>query len=192
MMDWSFDEHYGSRERVVMAFADQLRKEVEVLEEAGAEWIQIDEPAISVRPEEISLAVKAMKIMTEGVKARTSSHICYGSFDAIYPALLELPVDQLDLELANRDFDLLEHFKRSPYTKEIGLGVIDVHSHEIDDPEKVEAGIRAALEIISVEKIFVDPDCGLKTRTTEEAREKLRVMVEATRKVRRSLEAKVR
>ena len=187
MTDWSFDEYYGSRERLVMALAEELRREVDALESAGASWIQIDEPALSVRPEELPLAIRAMKIMTDGVKARTVSHICYGDFETIYPELLELPVDQLDLELANSDFDMLELFRRAPFTKEIGLGVVDVHTHRDDDPRAVAEGIRRTLELIPAERVFVDPDCGLKTRTTEEARRKLTIMVEAVQRVRAEL-----
>ena len=102
----------------------------------------------------------------------------------IYPALLDLPVDQIDLEMANSKYDLLERFKAHPFTKEIGYGVLDVHSHRIETKEEIKDGIRRGLEVLRPEQIYVDPDCGLKTRTVDEAFQKLEVMVEAVREIR--------
>jgi len=184
MMDWSFNEHYPSREALAMDLAEAIREEAMALAEAGAQFIQVDEPAISVRPEELKLAVKALGRAVEGVKAKTITHICYGDFDVIYPALLDLPVDQIDLEMANSRYDLLERFKQHRFTKEIGYGVLDVHSHRIETKEEIKQGILRGLEILKPEQMYIDPDCGLKTRTVEEAKEKLAVMVAAVREVR--------
>ncbi|HEY8490668.1 MAG TPA: methionine synthase [Dehalococcoidia bacterium] len=186
MVDWSFLEHYGSRREAVLALAEAVHREARALDEAGARYIQIDEPAVSSRPGELDLAIEAMGVVTRGLRARTITHICYGDFDAIFPHMLEMPVDQFDLELANRDFRLLDLFRaRGGFPREIGLGVIDVHSHQVEPVERVKAGIEKALEFIPPERIYVDPDCGLKTRTPEEARAKLAVMVEAVRQVKR-------
>jgi 5-methyltetrahydropteroyltriglutamate--homocysteine methyltransferase len=123
----------------------------------------------------------------EGLKAKTITHICYGDFDVIYPAMLDLPVDMIDLELANSRYDLLERFRAHPFTKEIGYGVLDVHSHRTETKEEVKRGILRGLELLKPEQMYIDPDCGLKTRTVEEAKEKLRVMVAAVREVRQEL-----
>ncbi len=187
MMDWSFDEHYPNRREACLALARALHEEVLDLERAGARYIQIDEPALSVRTDELDLALEAMRIVTQDVRAHTISHMCYGTFDRIYPKLLDLAVDQLDLEMANSDFDLLNLFAKHPYTKEIGLGVFDVHSHEVPSVERMRAGIERALQYLKPEQIFVDPDCGLKTRTWEEVRGQLSHMVEAARQVRERL-----
>lgn len=187
MTDWSFDEHYGTRERVCLALAAALHEEVAALEKAGAEFIQIDEPAISVRPEEFDLARRALGIVTKGIHARTITHICYGDFDKIYPAILTLPVDQIDLEMANSGYDLLGLFRKKKFTKEIGLGVFDVHTKRVETVEEIKDGIRRTLKVIPARQIFVDPDCGLKTRTWDEAEAKLKVMVEAVRDIRREL-----
>jgi 5-methyltetrahydropteroyltriglutamate--homocysteine methyltransferase len=184
MMDWAFNEHYPSREAMAMDLAEAVREEALALQEAGARYIQIDEPAISVRPEELPLAIRAFGRAVQGLKAKTITHICYGDFDVIYPALLDLPVDQIDLEMANSRYDLLERFRAHPFTKEIGFGVLDVHSHRIETKDEVKEGLRRALEVLPPERIYVDPDCGLKTRTVEEARKKLEVMVAAVREVR--------
>jgi len=184
MMDWSFNEHYPSREALAMDLAEAIREEAMALAEAGAKFIQVDEPAISVRPEELKLAVKALGRAVEGVKAKTITHICYGDFDVIYPALLDLPVDMIDLEMANSRYDLLDRFRQHRFTKEIGYGVLDVHSHRIETKEEIKQGILRGLELLRPEQMYIDPDCGLKTRTVEEAKEKLAVMVAAVREVR--------
>jgi 5-methyltetrahydropteroyltriglutamate--homocysteine methyltransferase len=189
MTDWSFDEHYGSREKLIMAMAEEIHDEVADLAKAGARYIQVDEPALSTRPEEIDLAIKAMGVVTDGVKAHFITHVCYGAFEKIYPRMLDMPVHQFDLEMANSDYDLLDLFRRHPYTKEIGLGVVDVHTHNVESVEQAEAGIRRALEVLRPEQIYVDPDCGLKTREWGEAEAKLRVVVEAARRVRSTLKS---
>jgi 5-methyltetrahydropteroyltriglutamate--homocysteine methyltransferase len=86
--------------------------------------------------------------------------------------------------MANSRYDLLERFRSQPFTKEIGFGVLDVHSHRVETKEEVVEGLRRALEVLPPERIYVDPDCGLKTRTVEESRRKLEVMVAAVREVR--------
>jgi len=191
MMDWSFNEHYATRADLTLAFAELIHGEVADLEKAGAKYIQIDEPAISTRPEEIDLAVEAMGIVTKGIKAKTLTHICYGRFEQIYPKMLEIPVDHIDLEMSNSGFDMLELMKKHPFTKEIGLGVVDSHSHVIESPDLVAERIRAALCVIPVEKVYVDPDCGLKTRSWEETRGKLEAIVQGARIVRQELGVKV-
>ncbi|MCY0864834.1 MAG: methionine synthase [Sulfobacillus sp.] len=184
--DWSFNVHYPDRRALVLDLARVVHEEAKALEAAGAEFIQIDEPAISTRPEEIDLAIEAMGIVTEGLKAHTISHICYGRFDLIYPALLDLPVRQLDLEAANGHFQLLELLAQYPWPddKELALGVVDVHSHRVESVDEVKAGIRRALEFIPADHLYIDPDCGLKTRTWDEAEAKLAVVAEAVRQLR--------
>ncbi|MEM2282442.1 MAG: hypothetical protein QXH26_02700 [Candidatus Hadarchaeales archaeon] len=187
MMDWSFNEYYPSREQACLALARELRKEVRNLYRAGARIIQIDEPALSARPEELPIANRALKILTEGVNAYFICHVCYGAFEFIYPQMLRLPVQNFDLEMSNSDLDLVELFRRHPFTKDISFGVIDVHSHVVEKVEQVKSRIQKALEVLNPRQVWIDPDCGLKTRTEEEAVAKLRVMVEATRQVRDTL-----
>ncbi len=190
VMDWSFDEYYPSREAAATALAEEIHKEVVALDRAGARYIQIDEPALSARPEDVELVIDSMSIVTEGIRARTISHICYGAFDAIYPRMLDIPVDHFDLEFANRRFGHLEVFRRNQFTKGISVGVVDVHSHVIEEQKQVEEWIERAVEAFGGTEIFIDPDCGLKTRTIDEAKEKLKVMVAATRNVERRLSLK--
>lgn len=89
IMDWSFDEYYPSRREFALALAEVVNQEARDLEAAGAKYIQIDEPAISTRLEEIDLAIETMRIATRGLKAKTITHICYGDFEKIYPKMLD-------------------------------------------------------------------------------------------------------
>ncbi len=183
MMDWSFDEHYGSREEAALAFARLLHDEARDLEAAGAQIIQVDEPALSARADELPLVVKAVGIVTKGLEAKTVLHTCYGNYEAIYSYFNRLPVDQLDLEMSNSSLDLLDRLRRDPLKKEIAFGVIDVHSHVVETQAQVAERIEKALAIVDPQKLAIDPDCGLKTRSVEEAKAKLEVMVRATRAV---------
>ena len=171
--DWSFNEHYATRRDYVLDLAKVIRDEALDLEKAGARFIQIDEPAASTRMDELDLVIEAMAIVTEPLSAHTITHICYGDFHKAYPKMLEIPVDQIDLEFANSDYSLLDEFYDNPFTSYIGLGISDVHTHTLEPVEEMAEGIRKSLKFIPPERMFVDPDCGLKTRTVDEAKEKL-------------------
>jgi 5-methyltetrahydropteroyltriglutamate--homocysteine methyltransferase len=190
MVDWSFDEHYGSRREAVLAMARVVRREAEELVKAGATFVQVDEPAASTRPEEMELVSEALGIVTQGLDAKTMTHICYGDFARVFHHIASLPVDQLDLEMANSDYDLLELIRdhRDGFDKEVAMGVVDVHTHVVESLEEVKAGIKKGLEVLPPERLYIDPDCGLKTRTWDEAEAKLRVITQAVREVKRELE----
>jgi 5-methyltetrahydropteroyltriglutamate--homocysteine methyltransferase len=185
--DWSFNEHYATRRDFVLDLARVIRDEALDLERAGAQFIQIDEPAASTRMDELDLVIEAMGIVTEPLSVHTITHICYGDFHRAYPKMLDIPVDQIDLEFANSEYSLLDEFAEHPFTKYIGLGVVDVHSHDIEPVEDIAEGIRRTLKYIPPERMFVDPDCGLKTRTVEEAKAKLSNIKDAVDKVRAEL-----
>jgi len=123
-------------------------------------------------------------IVTRGLKAKTVLHTCYGNYNEIFDYFNKLPVDQLDLEMSNSGLDLLDRFKREPLKKEIAFGVVDVHSHVIEPESLIRERIEKALTIFSPSKLVIDPDCGLKTRSVDEARIKLRNMVAAAHAVR--------
>jgi 5-methyltetrahydropteroyltriglutamate--homocysteine methyltransferase len=185
--DWSFNEYYDSRRDFVLDLAKVIRDEALDLERAGARFIQIDEPAASTRMDELDLVIEAMQIVTEPLEAHTITHICYGDFHHAYPKMLEIPVDQIDLEFANSEYGLLEEFSDNAFTKYIGLGISDVHTHEIEPVDEMIQGIRQTMKHIPPERIFVDPDCGLKTRTVDEAKEKLSNIKKAVDVVRAEL-----
>jgi 5-methyltetrahydropteroyltriglutamate--homocysteine methyltransferase len=182
--DWSFNEFYDNRRDLVLDLARAIRDEALDLERAGAKYIQIDEPAASTRMDELDLVIEAMGIVTEPLSVHTITHICYGDFHNAYPKMLDIPVDQIDLEFANSEYALLEAFERTPFDKYIGLGVVDVHSHVIEPVSEIADGIRRSLRYIPPERMFVDPDCGLKTRTVDEAKQMLRHIKQAVDQVR--------
>lgn len=184
IMDWSFNDYYPDRKAACFALATVIRKEVESLVEAGAKIIQIDEPALSVRPEEMGFAREAMHMVTSNIPAYFVTHICYGAFEFIYPQMLDLPVDNFDLEMSNSGLDLIGLFEKDPFTKDCSFGVLDVHSHVVETPAVVKERIAKALQVLRPEALWVDPDCGLKTRTVEEAQGKLRAMMAAVRDIR--------
>jgi 5-methyltetrahydropteroyltriglutamate--homocysteine methyltransferase len=184
VMDWSFNEFYPDRKSTCLALAAVIRQEVEALVAAGCKIIQIDEPALSVRPEELPIAIEAMQLITDGLPAYFISHACYGAFEHIYPQMLKLPVDNFDLEMSNSGLDMLELFRRNPFTKDISFGVVDSHSHRVEDVATVRQRIEQAVTVLPRDAVWVDPDCGLKTRRVEEAIGKMRVIVEAARSLR--------
>ncbi len=184
LMDWSFNEFYPARRDACLAVAAEIRKEVEALIHAGCKIIQIDEPAVSVRPGELPLAIEAMQMTTRDFAAYFITHICYGDFASIYPGMLGLAVDNFDLEMSNSRLDMLALFKKSAFTKDISYGVVDVHSHVVEDRRVVEERLKKGLEVLPRENVWVDPDCGLKTRTVEEAIAKLEEVVSVARTLR--------
>jgi 5-methyltetrahydropteroyltriglutamate--homocysteine methyltransferase len=184
VMDWSFNEAYPDRKAACFALAQEIRKEVRALVEAGAKIIQIDEPAVSVRPEELPLAIESMRLVTNGLPAYFITHICYGAFEFIYPEMLNIPVDNFDLEMSNSGLDMLELFRKEPYTKDISLGVVDVHNHRIEEGPVVQQRLQEALKVLPKDCIWVDPDCGLKTRTVDEAIAKMRAVVQVAKALR--------
>ena len=187
IVDWSFNEYYPSREAFVLDVAKAIHEEAVALEEAGAKYIQIDEPAISVRPEEMELASRALGIVTEGLSAFTITHLCYGDFASVFADLINLPVDMLDIEMANSDYQLLELFRQHPTDKLVSVGVVDSHDHRTESVEDIKKRVRTVLEVFSPEQVYLDPDCGLKTRLEDEAVDKLRNLVTAAREIRAEL-----
>jgi protocatechuate 3,4-dioxygenase beta subunit len=109
-------------------------------------------------------------------------------FETIYPGLLSLPVDNLDLAISHSSLDLLDIFARDPFTKDMSVGVVDVHSHEIEPASEIRTRIHRALMLMAPTSLWIGPDCGLKTRTAAEAEAKLEQMVAATRTVRQEIE----
>ena len=188
IVEWSFDEHYPSRRDAVLAMARVIHGEAAALARAGAKYIQIDEPAIHTRPDaDFDLGVESMETVVRGIDAEFHTHICYGDIARIYPGMLRLPVKQIHLAFKNENFELLKLFEQIPFdtSKELGLGVIDVHTHNVETITEVQEGIERTLALLPPERVWIEPDCGLKTRTPDEVREKLKVMIAARDAVRR-------
>jgi 5-methyltetrahydropteroyltriglutamate--homocysteine methyltransferase len=160
---------------------------VEALVDAGAKIIQIDEPAISTRVDELDLAREVMEMVTDGIAAYFICHICYGDFLPVYRHMLSLSVDNLDLETCRRTHILEDYIASNRFDKDISYGVVDVHSHKIESEQTIEASIRHALTLFDKESIWIGPDCGLKTRNSEESIDKLTNMVKAVSNIRREI-----
>ncbi len=187
IVEWSFDEYYPSRRDAVLAMARVVHKEAAALARAGAKYIQIDEPAIHTRPDaDFDLGVEAMEVVVRGIDAEFHTHICYGDISRIYPGMLRLPVKQIHLAFKNENFELLKLFEEVPFdaSKELGLGVLDVHTHRVESTAEIEDGIARTLRLLPPERVWIEPDCGLKTRTPDEVREKLKVMIAARNAIR--------
>lgn len=187
IMDWSFNEYYASRREAAMAIAVELRREVEALAQAGARIIQIDEPAISTRLEELDFARQALNLITDGIEAYFICHICYGNFTPVYRHMLALGVDNLDLETSPRIAALEEFIRDNRFTKDISYGVVDVHTHKVESVETIAENIRHAIGLFGVDAVWIDPDCGLKTRTIDEAVGKLVNIETAVDRVRKEI-----
>ncbi|MGC9071717.1 MAG: methionine synthase [Acidilobus sp.] len=185
MMEWSFNLFYKDRSELIMALAKVIREEVLDAVKAGAKYIQIDEPALSTRPwrEEAELAGEALRYILAGVEAKRIVHICYGRLERLLPYILDYPVDQFALEFKNSDFRLLPYLKEHGYNKELGYGVVDVHSLQVEAVDEIKEAIDylMKMDFLSPEKIYVNPDCGLKRLPREIAKAKLVNMVKAVR-----------
>jgi 5-methyltetrahydropteroyltriglutamate--homocysteine methyltransferase len=199
IMNWSFVRDDLSREQIVNQIALALRREVEALEAAGIEMIQVDEPALREglplkgRDQEsyLNWAVKAFRIATSGVKDTTQihTHMCYCEFHDMIGAIRELDADVISIETSRSHGELISSFELQGYDHGIGLGVYDIHSPRIPSVSEMSDMIERALRVLDPELFWINPDCGLKTRGWEETIPSLRNMAEAARSARRKLQA---
>lgn len=183
---------------------DVLRPNVQALIEAGATRIQVDEPGASTKPDEVDVFVESFNESVKGMadEARFSIHLCFSEYALFFPGILGLKgCKELAIELANKDtWTLGTSAKDRPgYAKtlalwtqhdapfDIGLGVIDVHTDQLETPELVRDRILYAASVLGPERIHVNPDCGLRTRRWPVVEAKLRALVEGTRLARREL-----
>jgi len=169
LMDWSFNEFYSSREAACQDLVEIIRRELKALTEAGAKIIQIDEPALSSRLEESALIIMTLKDLTSGMKAYLILHHCYGDLSGLWPKLQRLPIDNSSFETANSNFSFLPWVRKNPTSKDVTIGVLDSHSHLIETPRQIAERVKQALRAIPARQLWISPDCGLKTRTAEEA-----------------------
>jgi 5-methyltetrahydropteroyltriglutamate--homocysteine methyltransferase len=186
--DWSFNEYYDSKETLAFELAKIINKEIKALEEAGALYVQVDEPALTTHPDEMDWAVDAINEAVKGVNIKVGLHVCYSDYRILRPYYEKLNVSQFALEFANRGFRDLSILKG--LDKELGFGVIDVHTKRIESPDEVARAIRKVMKYVEPEYLYINPDCGLKLLSRKIAREKLKVMVLGTKIVRRELERK--
>jgi 5-methyltetrahydropteroyltriglutamate--homocysteine methyltransferase len=204
LASWSFNEVYDDDERLTYELADLVRQEIEALIEAGARYIQIDEPALATTPDDHAIVGEALERIVDGVDAidagdgsasdapedvRLGLHVCYGDYSRIYPEMLDFPVHEFDLELANGDFEQVDVFKEPEFTKDFAMGVIDVHVADVEPVAEIKENIKKALEVVPPERLTISPDCGLKLLPREAAYQKMENMVQAVREVEEELDA---
>jgi 5-methyltetrahydropteroyltriglutamate--homocysteine methyltransferase len=190
LASWSFNEQYGSDEELAYRLADLVNEEIEALVEAGARYVQIDEPALATTPDDHAIVGGCLERIADDIpeEVRLGLHVCYGDYSRIYPELLEFPVDEVDLELANGDYEQVPVFTDPIFKKDLALGVVDAHTDEVEPVAEIKENIKQGLRVVPPEKLTVSPDCGLKLLPREVAYGKMRNMVTAARQVERELD----
>ncbi|WP_280535699.1 methionine synthase [Halopenitus sp. POP-27] len=188
---WAFNEAYETTEELVYDLADLVNEEVEALVEAGAKYIQIDEPALATTPEDHAIVHEALDRITAGIDddVRIGLHVCYGDYSRIYPELNEFPIDEFDVELCNGDYEQVEVFTDPDFEPDLALGVVDAHTAEVESVAEIKRNIKQGLRIVPPEKLTISPDCGLKLLPREIAYGKTENMVTAVREVEAELDA---
>ncbi len=196
---WSFPREDVSRETIAKQIALALRDEVEDLEKAGIGIIQIDEPALreglplhrSDWAAYLEWAVDAFRLNAAVAQDDTQihTHMCYCEFNDIMDSIAALDADVITIETSRSDMELLESFEEFDYPNEIGPGVYDIHSPNVPSVEWMEALLLKAAQRIPTERLWVNPDCGLKTRGWTETRQALANMVKAAQNLRSTQKA---
>lgn len=176
----SLDKHYGSREKLVMALAEELRSEIQALVDAGASFIQINDPVIVFHKDDIALYRRAISRLLDAARAETALYTWFGSVNGVLPQLLELPVDVLGLDfVCGRDnWRALESTR---FEKKLGFGIADARNTRLESPQQISEAVRRVSEFVPAERLYVNPSCGLEYLPREVAFEKLKNMVEGAR-----------
>ena len=194
MLQWSFVRDDQPRAETCRQIALAIRDEVLDLEDVGVQAIQIDEPAFreglplreSQWDDYLDWAVECFRLASSGVRDETQihTHMCYSEFNDIIEAIADMDADVISVEASRSKMELLDSFDAFDYPNEIGPGVYDIHSPRVPSVEEMEGLIRKALDVLDTEQMWVNPDCGLKTRRWVEVRPALENMVQAAENVR--------
>ncbi len=197
MLMWSFPREDVSREVQARQLALAIRDEVVDLEAAGIRIIQIDEAAfregLPLRQAAwqgyLDWATEAFRLAASGVRDETQihTHMCYSEFNDVIESIAAMDADVITIETSRSDMELLEAFERFAYPNEIGPGVYDIHSPRVPDSAEMAGLLRKAARRIPLERLWVNPDCGLKTRAWPETEAALVNMVAAARQLRAEL-----
>ncbi|AHC51177.1 methionine synthase [Sulfolobus acidocaldarius SUSAZ] len=186
--EWSYNEYYKTQRDMAFDLAKVINQEIKNLVDIGIKVIQVDEPAIHTRKEDVEWAIDSINESIKGVNVKVVLHVCYGEYSYLEPHLDKLKVDQINLALKNYNYTPVKLFKK--WDREIGVGVIDVHNRKIESVEEVAEDLRKLLEYFKPEMIWVNPDCGLKLLPRKIALQKLINMVKGTLIVREELKKK--
>ncbi|HBX54069.1 5-methyltetrahydropteroyltriglutamate--homocysteine S-methyltransferase [Pseudomonas sp. UBA2684] len=197
MLMWSFPREDVSREVQARQLALAIRDEVQDLEAAGIKIVQIDEAAfregLPLRKAQwadyLAWASEAFRLCASGVRDETQihTHMCYSEFNDVIESIAAMDADVITIETSRSDMQLLEAFEAFAYPNDIGPGVYDIHSPRVPDTHEMVNLMRKAAQRIPVERLWVNPDCGLKTRAWAETEAALVNMVAAARQLRSEL-----
>ncbi|MBL0735752.1 5-methyltetrahydropteroyltriglutamate--homocysteine S-methyltransferase [Flavobacterium sp. GN10] len=198
ILQWSFVRNDQPRSETCTQIALAIRDEVVDLEKAGIKIIQIDEPAIReglpLRKEEwakyLDWAVRAFRISASGVNDDTQihTHMCYSEFNDIIQNIADMDADVITIECSRSQMELLDAFANFKYPNEIGPGVYDIHSPRVPSRTEMVRLLEKASNVIPVDQLWVNPDCGLKTRHWDETKKALIEMVAAAQEMRTAVE----
>jgi 5-methyltetrahydropteroyltriglutamate--homocysteine methyltransferase len=194
ILQWSFVRDDQPRSETAQQIALAIRDEVLDLEAAGISIIQVDEPALREGlplrkarwAEYLGWAVDAFKLATSGVADSTQihTHMCYCEFNDFVEAIAALDADVLSIESSRSEMELLDAFRTFNYPNEIGPGIYDIHSPRVPSVEEMSGLLEKALRVLPRDKVWVNPDCGLKTRSWPEIEQSLTNMVAAAKSIR--------
>jgi 5-methyltetrahydropteroyltriglutamate--homocysteine methyltransferase len=197
ILNWSFVRDDQPRSATCRQIALAIREEVNDLEAAGIGIIQIDEPALreglplqkELWQNYLDWAVECFKLSTSGIKDETQihTHMCYSEFNDIIQSIAALDADVISIEAARSHMELLKAFLVFHYPNDIGPGVYDIHSPHVPDQKEIYQLLKEALEVLPASQLWVNPDCGLKTRRWEEIKPALKSMVAATKQLRQEI-----
>ncbi|NEU31053.1 5-methyltetrahydropteroyltriglutamate--homocysteine S-methyltransferase [bacterium LRH843] len=194
ILNWSFARNDLENEEIAFQIAESLLKEVKLLENEGITMIQVDEPALReglpLKKEKqthyLSWAVEAFRTATSDVSDTTQihTHMCYSNFELIIDSIIAMDADVISIETSRSHAELITSFESTVYDKGIGLGVYDIHSPRVPSEEEMIKVIDRALNALPATLFWVNPDCGLKTRSEQETISALTNMVRAAKTVR--------
>ncbi|MGL5069026.1 MAG: 5-methyltetrahydropteroyltriglutamate--homocysteine S-methyltransferase [Sarcina sp.] len=196
ILNWSFPREDLDLKNISYQIGLAIGDEVLELEKNGIKVIQIDEAALREKlplrkadwnSEYLDFAIPAFRLTNSKVKADTSihTHMCYSEFGDIIKAIEDMDADVISIEAARSDFSLLDFLRESEFKLEIGPGVYDIHSPRVPSVIEIEGLIKVIISKLDIDKIWINPDCGLKTRGIKETKESLINLVEATKNIRK-------
>lgn len=195
ILNWSFPREDISLKESAYQIALAIRDEVLDLEKNGIRIIQIDEAALREKlplrksdweSDYLDWAIPAFRLVHSGVKAETQihTHMCYSEFTDIIPAIDNMDADVITFEASRSDLQILDSLKENNFKTQVGPGVYDIHSPRVPSVDEIKLSLDRMLEKIPVQKLWINPDCGLKTRGNEETKPSLEHMVEAAKLLR--------
>ncbi len=196
ILNWSFPREDISIRESIAQIALAIRDEVLDLEAKGIQVIQIDEAALREKlplrksdwyTEYLDFAISAFRLTHSGVKPETQihTHMCYSEFTDIIAAIDDMDADVITFEASRSDLQILDSLRENHFETEVGPGVYDIHSPRVPSVEEIVNALHIMLTKIEKDKLWVNPDCGLKTRGTKETEASLRNMVEAAKEIRK-------